>query len=185
MKQPDDLSNLYTETTGIELTDGTVVCIEPITLEALPAFLDAYAELYHMPEGDFEEERGFLRVALHEDYFKLIGEADMQDIVRMVGGVMDANKDLLFPADGEDSNTLENDASESGIPWNWADAMQTLVSNGHPPETIKQYTVAQARFWLTAIDRLERRKQVADMTAIRQALSSHEQANEYMSGLLQ
>jgi hypothetical protein len=45
-------------------------------------------------------------------------------------------------------------------------------------------SLAVLPLWLTAIDRLERRKQVADMTAIRQALSSNEQAGAYASSLL-
>jgi hypothetical protein len=163
---PDDLSVLIRETRTAELSSGGALAFPEITVRDMPAMLRALGDaLDLLRAGDVAAALGAHGEAITAALslscgasIAVIRALPDADYGRCLGAMMGANEALFAAPDAE----APGDPGEPvEAPLGWSDVLQSLVSAGHPPWAVEDYTLRQVQWWGAAVAR--RRTQDAAM----------------------
>jgi hypothetical protein len=163
---PDDLSVLIPESRTAELSSGGALVFPELTVRELAPMMRAMGEAVEaLASGDVAAALGAhgeaitagLALACGATLTEIAALPD-DDYGRCLGAMMGANEAIFAAPDAE----APGDPGEPvEAPLGWSDVLQSLVSAGHPPYMVEDYTLRQVQWWGASVSR--RRTQYAAM----------------------
>lgn len=193
MENPNDLGILFPPVRVVRLRGlpGGYLDINPVRIRQLQAFV--VAALPIMPEltssdpdisallADHREDCVAVVCASCEIRTELARGLSDEDLLCALGAAVHVNADFFQI---QQAPAAPLDATPADAPaYGWADTLQALVSAGHRPQEILEYTLAQVRWWSEAISRARQMHHADAILSARLAWAESEPLGKVLRGL--